>query len=161
MLFIDFEKMYDSGETYDTILSLKLVRLIKMYLNEAYSKVRIGRNLSDVFPIHSGLKQGDASSPLILNFVLEYAIRKFQEYQKGLELNRTHQLLIYADSVSILGENINTVKGRTLAFLESCREFGMEVNTDKMEHIIMSFHQNAQLMLTANKIKMFGNSSNI
>jgi hypothetical protein len=39
---------------------MKLVRLIKMCLNETYSKVRIGKHLSDNFPIQNGLKQGDA-----------------------------------------------------------------------------------------------------
>jgi hypothetical protein len=55
---------------------MKLVRLIKMCLNEIYTKVRIGKHLSDSFPIQYGLKQGDALSPLLVNFALEYAIRK-------------------------------------------------------------------------------------
>jgi hypothetical protein len=46
-----------------------------MCLNETYSKVRIGKHLSGSFPIQNGLKQGDALSPLLLNFGLEYAIR--------------------------------------------------------------------------------------
>jgi hypothetical protein len=53
----------------------KLVRLIKMCLNEAYSKIRIAKHLSGAFPIKSGIKQGDALSPLLFNFALEYAIR--------------------------------------------------------------------------------------
>jgi hypothetical protein len=54
---------------------MKLVRLIKMCLNETYSKVRIGKHLSDSFPIQNGLKEGDAQSPLFFNVALEYSIR--------------------------------------------------------------------------------------
>ena len=49
--------------------------------------------LSSSFPIENGLKQGDALSPLPLNFALEYAIRKVQETNLGLDMNSTHQVL--------------------------------------------------------------------
>jgi hypothetical protein len=49
-----------------------------MHLNETYRKVRIGKLLSDKFPIQNGLKQGDALSPLLFNFALEYVVRKAQ-----------------------------------------------------------------------------------
>jgi len=57
---------------------MKLIRLIKMCLNENYSRFRVGKHLSDVFPIRNGLKQGDALSSLLFNFALDYAIRGFR-----------------------------------------------------------------------------------
>ena len=88
----------------------KLVRLVKMCSTETYSRVQVGKNLSDRFPIRNGLKQGDTLSPVLFNYAFEYAIRRVQINQNGFKLNGTHQLLPYADDVNILGGSIHTVK---------------------------------------------------
>ena len=82
-LFIDFKKAYDSVRRealYNILIEFgipkKLVKLIKMCLTETYSTVRVDKNLSEIFPIRNGLKQGDALSPLLFNFALEYAIKR-------------------------------------------------------------------------------------
>jgi hypothetical protein len=49
---------------------MKLLRLIKMCINEMYSEVCIGKHLSDDFPIQNGLKQGDPLLLLLFNFAL-------------------------------------------------------------------------------------------
>jgi hypothetical protein len=63
-LFIDLKKPYDSIRRevlYNILIGfgipLKLVRLIKMCLNENYSRDWIGKNLSDMFPIRNDLKK--------------------------------------------------------------------------------------------------------
>jgi hypothetical protein len=69
-------------------------------------------HLSYNFPIKSALKQ-DVLLPVLFNFTLEYTIRKVQENQVKLKLNGTHQLLVYADYVNLLGDNIDAIKKST------------------------------------------------
>ena len=99
--------------------------------------------MSDRFPIRNGLKQGDALSPMIFNFALEYAIRRVQVNRDGLKLNGTHQLLAYADDVNILGGTILTLKENAEALVAATRETGLEVSADKPKYMVMSRNQNA------------------
>jgi hypothetical protein len=108
---------------------MKPVRLIKMCLNETYSKVRIGTHFSGNFPIQNGRKKRDVLLPLLFNFALEYVIRKDQENQMGLKLNGTCQLLVYAgDDVNLLSDNIDTIKKNAETLIDGSKEVGLEVN---------------------------------
>ena len=53
-LIIGFKKAYDSVIEFD--IPMKLVRLTKKCLNETYSTIRVGKNLSDMFPVKKCLK---------------------------------------------------------------------------------------------------------
>jgi hypothetical protein len=91
-----------------------------MCLNETYSRVRGGKHLSDRFSIKNGLKEGDALSPLLFNFALEYAIRSVQANQEGLKLDGTYQFLVCADD-SILDGVIHTVRKNTQTLLNTSK----------------------------------------
>jgi len=150
-LFIDFKKAYDSGrreDLYNILIQfdtpVKLVKLIKMCLNETCSRVRVGKHLFDMFPIKNGLKQGDALSPLLFNFALECVIMGVQVNADSLKLNGTHQLLVYADEVNMLGGSVHTIKKNANALVVAGKERGLEVNADKTKYMVMSGDQNAR-----------------
>jgi hypothetical protein len=131
-LFIGVKKTYDSVRReilYNIFIEfgvhMKVIRLIKMCLNVAYIKVRIGKQLSDNVPIQNGLKQGNDLLPLFFNFALEYAIRKVQEHHVRMQLNGTHQLLLYAD------DNIGIIKKHREILTDARKKVDLDVNSEK------------------------------
>jgi hypothetical protein len=117
-------------------------------LGETYKKIRIGKHLSDTFPIQNDLKQGDLLLPLLFNFALEYAIRKVQENQVGLKLNGTHQLTVYADDVNVLGDNRDTKNKNRETLNDASKEVCIEVKTQRKLSMLLSRHQNAGQIIT-------------
>jgi len=151
-LFLDFNKAYDSVRRealYNILIGygipMKLVRLIKICLTITYTKVRVGKNLLDMFPIRNGLKRGNALLALLFNFALENAIRRVQVNQDVLKLNGTHQFLFYADDVNILGGSVHIIKENVEALVVASKQIGLQVNADetKYEYMVMSQDQNA------------------
>jgi hypothetical protein len=92
-------------------IPMNLVRLVKMCVNATYSIVRVGKHLSDKFRIKNGLR--------------------VQTNKEGLKLNGTHQLLVYADDVNILGGSVHGIKKNTEALVFASKEIGLEVNAEK------------------------------
>ena len=68
---------------------------------------------------------------MLFNFALEYTVRRVQVNKDGLQLNGTHQLLVYADDVNILDRSVYAIKKNTEAFLIGSKEIRLQVNADK------------------------------
>jgi len=114
-----------------------------MSLTETYSGVRLGKNVSDRFPIKNGSEQGDALTPMLFNSGLDYGIRRVHVNQDGLKLNGTQQLLAYADDVNILEGSMHTLKENAESLVAAAREIRLEVSADKSKYMVMSRDQNA------------------
>ena len=85
----------------------------------------------------NGLKQGDGLQPLLFNFALEYDIRRVQLNQDGLKLNGTHQFLLHADDVLILGGRVHTIKKNTATLVVASKMTGLKINAWKTKHMAM------------------------
>jgi hypothetical protein len=60
----------------------------------------------------------------------------------GLKLNRTHQLLAYANDVNLLVDNIDTIKKNTETLIDAIKKVGMEINVENTKYVLLSRHQN-------------------
>ena len=74
---------------------------------------------------------GDAFSPSILNFVLEYTVKRVQVKHKGLKRSGTHHLLVYVNDVNTFGESIYITNKNTEILLVATDEDGLELNVGR------------------------------
>lgn len=95
---------------------------------------------------------------MIFKCVLEYTIKNVKESQKGLELNGTHQFLVYVD-VNIFRENTNTTKKHRNSVTHSLSLSAVELITRKTKPTFTSDHQNAGQISNV-MLKMLRNSGN-
>jgi hypothetical protein len=62
---------------------------------------------------------------VLFKFALEYAIRKIQE---NLKLNGTQQLLVYADDVNLLSDDMDAIKKSTATLNDASEKVDIEMN---------------------------------
>jgi len=55
-----------------------------------------------------------------------------------LKLNGTHQFLVYADDVNVLGGSVHTIKENTEALIMASKQIGLELNMDKSKYMVIS-----------------------
>jgi hypothetical protein len=58
--------------------------------------------------------------------------------KNGLKLNGTHQILVYADDVNIVGRCVYTIKKNTDALVNASQGTGLEANADRTKYMVMS-----------------------
>ena len=85
------------------------------------------------------IQGNDVSAPLF-NFTLEYAIRKVQKTNLELDINATHQVLIYVDDVNLIGVDIRIIERNADVLLKYCTNIGSTVNRGKTKYMEVGRH---------------------
>jgi len=70
-------------------------------------------------------------------------LNQFCRARESLKLNCAHQLLVYADGVTIFGVGIRTVMLKTGAVVVASKETELEASARKTKYMVMSRDQNA------------------
>ena len=149
-LFIDFKKAYDSihRESLYNIMDevgipKKLIGLTKMCMENTQYQIRVDNTLSEAFEVNSGLKQGDALSPLLFNLALEKTIREMQKEPTGITIGeRKMQVLGFADDLNILGSSLNDTKRAAQVLEQAAGKVGLKINKEKTK--IMKLLENEE-----------------
>ncbi|KAL4104440.1 hypothetical protein QTP88_019741 [Uroleucon formosanum] len=153
LVFIDFKQAYDSinrKQLWKVLRCLdipqKYIDLIKMCNSKINLKIKYQQEMSEKFEVKSGLRQGDALSPMLFNIALEWVVRIANETRK-MEVGEIETILAYADDVVILGNSRNEVKQTTVKFLKAGKIMGLEVNQEKTKYMYISRNDKSGLNL--------------
>jgi hypothetical protein len=140
VVFIDFAAAFDSVHRPSLWKALaaegipvKLIRLLQQVYNGSTSCVRIKNELTNEFPVISGVRQGCVLSPLLFNVVVDAIMRKVFEGRQGVKFGQDQFItdLMYADDSAIFAEN-ETEATQILHDIKTiAHPFGLKINTDK------------------------------
>ena len=142
-IFVDFKQAYDSVDRVKLLNGLdelgiptKLIRLIKATMDKSASKVRVGKEATDIFQTQSGLRQGDGLAPVLFNLSLELVIRKLKIVTNSTLLTKSTQLVAYADDINIIARTEPDARQIFLELDNAAREMGLSINENKTKYMI-------------------------
>jgi hypothetical protein len=145
ILFEDFKKAYDSIHRASLInifrdfkFPKKLVNLVETSINGTKIKVKLANMLSHPVEVVTGLRQGDALSPILFNLVLEKIIRE-TNLCEGVELGRsTINILAYVDDIALLGRSKEMIIKMGKSFIKVAEKVELRINEEKIEYLVVS-----------------------
>lgn len=85
------------------------------------------------------MKQGDGLSTVLLNFTLEYVIRKlFQESKSGISFDGISQILGYENDLDLVIDYKETVTKNAEIFIKAVKDSALVVSEPKTKYMITS-----------------------
>ena len=135
---VDFKQACDSiNRTYlyeslkEFGIPKKLVKLIKMMLQDSDGKVKIQGQLTEVFGIERDLGQGDSLSTAQFSMLLEKVIGNIETNPCG---TRMKQYIAYAGDVLILGQSVRAIEEIVIQIKEAALSIGLVIHENVHEH---------------------------
>ncbi|XP_054289682.1 uncharacterized protein LOC129004977 [Macrosteles quadrilineatus] len=142
LLFIDFQKAYDSvlrKKMYEKMKMFgipdKLINLTRMCIQKSRCKVKINGEYTSSFEVTTGVRQGDGLSPLLFNLVIEDALKKTKQLAAGINIGIKINVLAFADDVALLAENRKDLESLTKVLIKEANHVGLTINHQKTKYM--------------------------
>ena len=136
MCFIDVKKAFDRvfraglwQRVADEGIKGKMWRVLRSIYGTVDSCVRIGEELTDWFPIETGVRQG-----LFINGL----VRELRKINKGVEIEegQTINSLLYADDIVLMAENRYQLQEMLDVVAAYAKKWRFELNPRKSEVVV-------------------------
>ncbi len=149
LVFIDFRKAFDCVEHTFLLHKLRqkgidgnVYHAVKCLYSDPISCVRVGRNLTDWFPVSTGVRQGDSLSPVLFSIFIDDLAQEIKELNCGVQVGGLEiPLLLYADDVVLLSSSRSDTQKQLDALNKWCRKWWLSINTDKSKVMHVRNHQ--------------------
>jgi hypothetical protein len=162
LLFIDFEKAFDSVATNSIMSTLASLGIEDDYLQifkYIYENMKLEcsvRGESKEISVRRGLRQGDIPSAKIFNAVLETAFKNLEWQDKGININgKRLNCLKFADDIVLIGRSAKEVEHMLEELLEETKQIGLRVNFEKSK--VMNFNCQTDGSLHLNQERIIEN----
>jgi len=129
----------------------KLVRRVKACMQNSRCKVKFNSVLSEEFTVNTGVRQGDALSPVLFNIALESVVREIlQNEPQGLNIGQGKQisLVAYADYIVVITETEYSLKRTTEILIAAAKKIGLIIIENKTKFMCVSRREHLQNAIT-------------
>jgi len=139
-IFIDYTYAFDSIKRNNILDSLtqnnihpKLVRLVKLTLENTTAKVKVNNAYTSEFRMESGVKQGCPLSPTLFSLVIDTVLKKLD--LRGNISTRLRQLMAYSDDVMITARTKQSLIDAFQQVKNNSMEVGLTINEKKTKYL--------------------------
>lgn len=139
LAFVDYEKAFDSIETWSVLDSLRrcqvdhrYVQVLKCLYDCATMNVRVQNQQSNPIQLRRGVRQGDVISPKLFTNALEDMFKTLNWKKMGININGQYiSHLRFADDIVLMAESLQHLQQMLNGLADSSRRIGLRMNMDK------------------------------